>query len=250
MKELDEKGQQLLGFLVEHVKSVEPGKPGTYVGYKAVHTALNLDLRGHTWGRSLKSQGLNSLANWTEAEGKPGITGIIIDTGKGTPGPGYFNLFGKSEDDFAWWTEQVRKSKEYDWSPYLPFSALPQPPKAADFNAPARREEITTYRIIRDTGLSRRVKALHHYKCQFCGYSMILPDGSYYAEAHHIRPLGNPHKGPDVVENILCLCPNHHAEMDYGVSKIEPSRLTKVEGHLVGTDYIGYHNENIFNNKP
>ena len=250
MNELDEKGQRLLAFLVKRIENVEPGNPATYVGYKTVHTELGLELRGRTWGRSLKLQGLNSLADWTEAEGKPGITGIIIDTGKGTPGPGYFSLFGKSEDDFTWWTEQVRESKEYDWSPYLPFPTPSEPPKAADIEAPVGREEITTYRIIRDTNLSRKVKALHRYKCQLCGYTMTLPDGSYYAEGHHIRPLGNPHNGPDVMENILCLCPNHHAEMDYGVSKIEPEHLAKVMGHLVGIDYIGYHNESIFKSTP
>jgi hypothetical protein len=127
----------------------------------------------------------------------------------------------------------------------LTFTALPSP-NASDINAPPGREEITTYRIIRDTNLSKKVKALHRYKCQLCDYSMVLPDGSYYAEAHHIRPLGNPHNGPDVVENILCLCPNHHAELDYGVYRIEPTDLTMITGHVIGADYINYHNANIY----
>lgn len=250
MSDLDEQGQCLLSFLVKHLESVEPGDRDTYVGYRKVHKELGLSLRGGTWGRSLKLQGLSSLADWTATEGRPAITGIIIDTGTGTPGPGYFDLFGKAENDSAWWTEQVRLSKEYDWTPYLPLSAFPQPPKAFDIDAPAGREEITTYRIIRDTNLSRRVKALNHYKCQLCGYTMVLPDGSHYAEAHHIRPLGKPHNGPDVIENILCLCPNHHTEMDYGISKIELMDLAVVTGHLISPAHIGYHNASIFKGKP
>lgn len=37
-----------------------------------------------------------------------------------------------------------------------------------------------------------------------------------YAEAAHIRALGSPHNGPDVIENVLCLCPNHHVLFDNG----------------------------------
>jgi len=37
-----------------------------------------------------------------------------------------------------------------------------------------------------------------------------------YAKAAQIRPLGAPHDGPDVSENILCLCPNHRVLFDHG----------------------------------
>jgi predicted restriction endonuclease len=56
---------------------------------------------------------------------------------------------------------------------------------------------------------------LHEYRCQICGKRIALPDGGFYAEAHHIRPLGSPHNGPDHVGNILCVCPNHHVALDY-----------------------------------
>lgn len=112
MSYLDEDGQRLLSFLVTYLKHVQPGDYHTYVGYKAVHEGLGLSLRGATWGRSLKLQGLSSLADWTKTEGKPAITGLIIDTGTGTPGPGYFGLFGKTEDDIERWTDQIRLSKE------------------------------------------------------------------------------------------------------------------------------------------
>jgi hypothetical protein len=117
-----------------------------------------------------------------------------------------------------------------------PANDLPEPPK---------RVMTTTYRILRDTELSRRVKELHGYKCQICGRTIQLPDGTHYAEGHHIQPLGAPHNGPDILANILCLCPNHHAELDYGVRAISISALRQVLRHVVGSKYVEYHNRTI-----
>lgn len=80
---------------------------------------------------------------------------------------------------------------------------------------PAPRREATTLRIVRDTAVTRRVKILHEYRCQVCGIQLRGAAGPY-AEAAHIRPLGAPHHGPDVLENVLCLCPNHHVLFDLG----------------------------------
>lgn len=117
----------------------------------------------------------------------------------------------------------------------------PVPPEAADFEPPAR-QETTSYRIIRDTLLSRRVKEMYGYKCQLCQHTIRLPDGTFYAEAHHIRPLGSPHNGPDCMANIICLCPNHHAELDYGARELDVADIHCVNGHLIDGEYIEYHN--------
>lgn len=245
MTNLDLQGQKLLALLVSRLTDVVPGSPETYIGYKDIHEALNLKLLGPTYGESLKHQGLGSLASWTADEGKPAITGIIIDWGTFMPGDGYFRLFGRSEQDFQWWRDQVQASRDFNWLPYLSVTELPENPKAADFPQPPERQESTTCRILRDTNLARRVKLLHGFQCQLCGYSIVLPDGSRYAEAHHIRPLGDPHRGPDVIENIVCLCPNHHIELDYGVRPLLSDDLHVVLGHAVGEVYLRYHNEVI-----
>ena len=57
------------------------------------------------------------------------------------------------------------------------------------------------------------VKRLHDFTCQICGTRLETPAGAY-AETCHIRPVGRPHNGPDVAENILCLCPNCHVLFD------------------------------------
>ena len=55
-------------------------------------------------------------------------------------------------------------------------------------------------------------------------------------QAAHIRPLGRPHDGPDIPENILCLCPNDHVRFDYGVIFISDSGevLTVASGEVIG----------------
>lgn len=106
------------------------------------------------------------------------------------------------------------------------------------------RTEI--YRVLRDTQLARQVKLLHRGRCQVCGYTIMLPDGSSYAEAHHVIPLGGVHKGPDTLSNILVLCPNHHALMDMGLIPLSERNLRQVEGHALSQESIDYHNLTIY----
>jgi HNH endonuclease len=107
------------------------------------------------------------------------------------------------------------------------------------------RIESTAYRILRDTTKAVYVKELHNFRCQVCGRTIRLANGKRYAEAHHIRPLGKPHNGPDVVGNILCVCPNHHAELDFVAAAIAISslRLPRTpREHKLNPEYIEYHN--------
>tara|TARA_B100000315_G_scaffold235521_1_gene250523 strand:- start:991 stop:1776 length:786 start_codon:yes stop_codon:yes gene_type:complete len=77
------------------------------------------------------------------------------------------------------------------------------------------RRETTILRVVRDTRQARAVKQLYNYRCQVCD---VVLEGSAgpYAEAAHIKPLGSPHNGPDTMDNLLCLCPNHHVLFDNG----------------------------------
>ena len=118
-------------------------------------------------------------------------------------------------------------------------------PQALDLSPPPARVETTISRIVRDTELANRIKALHNFECQICGHSIILADGSRYSEAHHVQPLGKPHNGPDAVENIICLCPNHHAACDLGAIRLDATSLRPAPGHGVGQQYIEYHNQTI-----
>lgn len=100
-------------------------------------------------------------------------------------------------------------------------------------------------RIVRDTKVTLWVKQLHSYRCQICGTALDVGGNSHYAEAHHIKPLGSKHNGPDVVENVICVCPNHHALLDLGVLVLDIANLFIIEGHELNTEYVNYHNSEI-----
>ncbi len=118
-------------------------------------------------------------------------------------------------------------------------------PTAIDISTPPERTHVEISRIIRDTATVRHVKSLHSYRCQICGERLALSSGGFYAEAHHIRPLGTPHDGPDTPSNILCLCPNHHAALDFGCIAIESATLRIASDHRVSDQCIQYHNHVI-----
>lgn len=119
--------------------------------------------------------------------------------------------------------------------------------------SPPRRQETTVLRIVRDTKQARRVKALYDYCCQVCGIRLESNAG-LYAEAAHIKPLGIPHNGSDSINNLLCLCPNHHVLFDYGAFSIaDDLSLLGIEGtlkivrqHEIHIENLRYHREHYF----
>lgn len=119
---------------------------------------------------------------------------------------------------------------------------------ASDISEPDSPDRAKTeiYRILRDTELARKLKQIHQHRCQLCGHSIALPGNKGYSEAHHIKPLGAPHNGPDVPGNIIVLCPNHHAELDFGVQRLVASSIEKLHGHTIESEYIEYHNNVIW----
>ena len=90
---------------------------------------------------------------------------------------------------------------------------------------PPKRTETTVSRVIRNTALAKDLKELYDYECQICGLRLQRSEDLPYAEAHHLHPLGDLPPGLDVKGNIMVLCPNHHAEFDYGMIKIDPETL-------------------------
>ena len=123
----------------------------------------------------------------------------------------------------------------------------------AEGNENPGRKTVTTSSPIRDQKLAKQVKELYEYKCQICDIQINVPTG-FYAESAHIKPLGKPHHGPDKVENIICLCPNHHVMFDNYTFTIDDNfDLIGIEGslkvdenHNIDQQFLKYH-RNISN---
>jgi putative restriction endonuclease len=115
------------------------------------------------------------------------------------------------------------------------------------------RSQSTTNRLKRNPKISERIKQLYNFRCQVCNVLLEAPSGPIAIGAH-IKPLGRPHSGPDVKENLLCLCPNHHDQFDALAFSIEPSTqkivgLKDFEGkslivdkrHMLGEEFLRQH---------
>ena len=139
---------------------------------------------------------------------------------------------------------------------FLPTMTEPAYP---DYTPPGS-VETRVVRKIRDTALSRSIKAKCRYLCAICGYTIQLKVGGHYAEAHHMKPLGAGHNGPDTEDNLIVLCPTHHAEFDYGVLAINPANGKIEHSHMgpfqdrkpsyslphLSQEFLAYHYNNIF----
>ncbi|OZI77665.1 YDG/SRA domain-containing protein [Bordetella genomosp. 12] len=120
-------------------------------------------------------------------------------------------------------------------------------------NPKPERKLVIAQRVVRDTTCSKEIKRHYDYHCQVCNVRLMTASGPY-AEAAHIRPLGNPHNGPDTPENIITLCPNHHVMFDLGAFSIEEDMtlvgadgvLTVKKGHEISKEYLKYHRDHYF----
>ena len=151
-----------------------------------------------------------------------------------------------------YWAEVGRSGHRVWRFRLLPFEAT-QTHRVAEqvglWDAAPRREERME-RVVRSAAVAESVKRLHDYRCQVCGERLETPAGPY-AESAHIRPLGRPHDGPDIADNVLCLCPNHHVLFDqFGLAIADgfeligfPGRLRTHPRHRIERAHVRYHRD-------
>jgi len=106
----------------------------------------------------------------------------------------------------------------------------------------ALRQKRQIEAIIRNQKLVDKIKRLYKNTCQLCGLQIQIRPGEYYSEVHHIKPLGKPHDGPDSKTNTICVCPNHHAMLDFFALKLDLSALL-VRKHMIDESFVAYHNQ-------
>ncbi|OHW61365.1 HNH endonuclease [Andreesenia angusta] len=123
---------------------------------------------------------------------------------------------------------------------------------------PAIKEEKTVYLFKRNNVLADDLKRRYDNTCQICGERLSLRHNKSYSEVHHIQPLSLD--GPDIPENMIVLCPNHHKLFDRGsiTINIYDNKVKHVElenkvnemtldlKHNIDEKYIVYHDSYIF----
>ncbi|MFG2078701.1 YDG/SRA domain-containing protein [Nonomuraea maritima] len=140
--------------------------------------------------------------------------------------------------------------------------AAPTSPSRRRTPAPASITTTTVQRIVRNSSVVQQVKTWHEHRCQVCGLAIAIGRG-VYSEGAHIRGLGRPHHGPDVEENVLCLCPNDHVRFDNGaiylsddLQVIEASTSSPIgtlrthPDHHIDVAYVAYHRAQWTNGTP
>ena len=119
----------------------------------------------------------------------------------------------------------------------------------------AERIASTVNRLKRNVKLSEELKQLYGYKCQVCDVYLKTPS-SAIAIGTHIKGLGKPHHGPDVIENMICLCPNHHEQFDdygyyidadtleiKGLDGFEKKKIIMNKKHKIEKEFLKYHSD-------
>jgi hypothetical protein len=80
---------------------------------------------------------------------------------------------------------------------------------------PSRKKFSSTF-IVRDNRVRAQVVKRANGKCEFChALGFKKPNGTHFVEAHHIISLAE--QGPDTLDNVIALCPNHHREAHFGL---------------------------------
>lgn len=95
--------------------------------------------------------------------------------------------------------------------------------------------EIKHKSFKRDNKTIAQLKILRDFKCQICGTKIPIKNSKYYIEAAHIIPKCE--KGPELPENILILCPNHHKEFDFSDTKIIERSKKQLKFEMNGKEF-------------
>jgi len=152
----------------------------------------------------------------------------------------------RGTDGFIVWRYRLVKIQKAELEDVITVQAPPG-------NEAPQRTQVYTSRVIRNSSVGDYVKRLYGHTCQISGEQLQTPFGPY-AEACHIQPVGEPHNGPDVPGNVLCLSPNMHVLLDLGAISISDdlkligmnANLKILPQHEILNDCIRYHREHTY----
>jgi 5-methylcytosine-specific restriction protein A len=111
-----------------------------------------------------------------------------------------------------------------------------------DFEGALRiQREYSTYH--RNQQNVQTIKNYFNNSCAICDVTIQIRNDKYYSEAHHIKPLSED--GPDIIENMICVCPTCHVKLDLKLIQIDIDNLFNPNNHNINNEFIDYHNENV-----
>lgn len=109
---------------------------------------------------------------------------------------------------------------------------------------PPEKVQVVSHRFDRNRSFSDQIKTAYDFVCQRCGYIIENSVGARYAESAHVHPL--EYGGCDTIDNLLCLCPNCHKELDLGCWPLSVGEFTFVDGHKLKNEVVDFHNCNLY----
>ena len=128
------------------------------------------------------------------------------------PFPGIYKLKKNFKTSFdAAWAKPGTKNK-----------SRPKPFVMPDIKITSTQKKLfEVMRFLRDSGKVKKLKELYCNRCQICGYTFEYDEGKFYSEVHHYNPLMA--SADDELDNMIVVCPNHHAEFDHNMIAVDSS---------------------------
>jgi predicted HNH restriction endonuclease len=81
-----------------------------------------------------------------------------------------------------------------------------------------KKKTVTSEVTERCPKIRRKALARANGYCQYCDTpGFTTSDGNIFLETHHVKPLSEG--GPDTLDNVVALCPNHHREAHHGATQ-------------------------------
>ena len=110
---------------------------------------------------------------------------------------------------------------------------------------PTQRDLFEVMRFVRDSVKVKKLKELYQNKCQICEFTFEYTDGKFYSEVHHYNPLNAG--ADDDFDNMIVVCPNHHAKFDYNLIAIarDSKSIIDKNGNKIAT--IRFHVDHQLN---
>ncbi len=97
-----------------------------------------------------------------------------------------------------------------------------------------QKSKYEVNRFLRNPTIVKKLKEIYQNRCQVCGFGFEYEKGKFYSEVHHYNPLEE--NGNDGMDNMIVVCPNHHAQFDYKMIAIslDESSIVDKKGTKIG----------------